>query len=204
MTFETFAVVFATLLGPILAVQAQKMIERISERRRQKQEVFRSLMVTRGSRVSFEHVRALNSIDIVFSQNDKKENKVIKKWRIYAFNLNQNVQDASEAALATWVNKNDELFLDLMEAMALALGVPAEREHLAGAYLPKAHFDTAQAQQRALSSIARVFSGEQPLKMDVTSFPASPEAVSRQEEIQKKLLLALGDGEMNVHITNQP
>ncbi|MGZ7172458.1 DUF6680 family protein [Burkholderia gladioli] len=56
----------ATLLGPVLAVQAQKWVERAREATNRKQSVFTTLMATRQSRVSIDHVRALNSIDLAF------------------------------------------------------------------------------------------------------------------------------------------
>ena len=45
-------VVAATVLGPILAVQAQKAVEAYRERRTRKSRLFELLMATRASRVS--------------------------------------------------------------------------------------------------------------------------------------------------------
>ncbi len=66
LELKEWLIVAATFLGPILAVQAQKWVEAFRERRRRKISVFEQLMATRGSRVSPEHVRALNMIDLVF------------------------------------------------------------------------------------------------------------------------------------------
>ena len=60
------AIVFATLMGPILAVQAQKFLEELREYRAAKLWIFRSLMTTRMQRESVDHVRALNMMDICF------------------------------------------------------------------------------------------------------------------------------------------
>ena len=46
------ATVLATVVGPILAVQAQKAVERAQERSRRKSWVFHQLMATRASRLS--------------------------------------------------------------------------------------------------------------------------------------------------------
>jgi hypothetical protein len=57
------AIVAATLMGPVLAVQAQKWVEWATDRRRRRFSIFNTLMVTRGTRLDFDHVRALNSIE---------------------------------------------------------------------------------------------------------------------------------------------
>ena len=67
MKFSEVLTILAVILGPILAVQAQKAIERWRERRNRKLWVFKTLMATRGSRLSPNHVQALNMIDLEFS-----------------------------------------------------------------------------------------------------------------------------------------
>ena len=62
----TIAIIFATFFGPIVAVQAQKWIENFREKKREKKYVFAMLMYTRGTRVSPEHVQALNRIELAF------------------------------------------------------------------------------------------------------------------------------------------
>ena len=68
MNMETkdWIIALATLLGPILAVQAQKWIEGVREQRTRKLRVFTQLMATRAARLSAEHVQAINMIDLVF------------------------------------------------------------------------------------------------------------------------------------------
>ena len=56
----------AVVIGPILAVQAQKMVERIKDKRERQLKIFKALMTTRAERVSREHVQALNMIYIEF------------------------------------------------------------------------------------------------------------------------------------------
>ena len=66
MTQGEWLIIASTLLGPILAVQAQKWVERAREAVQRRNWIFITLMATRQARVSFEHVRALNSIDLAF------------------------------------------------------------------------------------------------------------------------------------------
>jgi hypothetical protein len=74
----------ATLAGPVLAVQAQKWLERSREKGQRKKNIFYALMGTRATRLAEEHVRALNSIDLEFSTSRSRERAVIDAWRSYA------------------------------------------------------------------------------------------------------------------------
>ncbi|MER1680562.1 hypothetical protein KC846_19100, partial [Enterobacter hormaechei] len=60
------ATIFATLISPLLAVRVQKIIEKSTEKRNIKINIFTELMATRSAeaRLSNEHVRALNMIDL--------------------------------------------------------------------------------------------------------------------------------------------
>ena len=60
------AIVFATIVGPVLAVQAQKWLERSRAIRDRRMRIFRVLMSTRAARLSANHVEALNAISIEF------------------------------------------------------------------------------------------------------------------------------------------
>jgi hypothetical protein len=87
MTSGDWAIVFATLMGPVLAVQAQKWIESLRRTSEAKDLIFKSLMATRGARLSPEHVRALNMIDLTFygkgvSRRTKMEQNVLDAWRV--------------------------------------------------------------------------------------------------------------------------
>ncbi|MHA6848823.1 DUF6680 family protein [Ralstonia syzygii] len=57
---KDWVMVGATIAGPILAVQAQKWVERAREATNRRSLIFTTLMATRQSRISMEHVRALN------------------------------------------------------------------------------------------------------------------------------------------------
>src|SRR5262245_26245326 len=95
----------ATIAGPVLAVQAQKWIERSRAVRERKQRVFYALMVTRATRLADEHVRALNSIDMEFSNTKSKERPVIDAWRSYALQLNRVYDPNNEAQSVAWNNE---------------------------------------------------------------------------------------------------
>lgn len=206
-TFEWF-IILATIIGPILAVQAQKFVERTRERRQHKLRIFYSLMATRAARVSPDHVQALNMIDIEFYGSrifglrlqSKKEKKVVETWRIYHDHLNQHFEPAT---LSAWAARGEELFTDVLHAMSITLGYEFDVVQLKrGIYTPRAHGEQENAQLMIRDSLLKILSGEKALPMAVTSFPTSQELFNRQCEIQKALLEYLS-GERTVKVSIQ-
>lgn len=81
-------IIRAIILGPILAVQAEKVLQRRRENRNRQVGIFKVLMATRGAVLSAAHVEALNRIDLEFSTS-KECTKVIETWKEYFDNLRQ-------------------------------------------------------------------------------------------------------------------
>src|SRR4051794_12725865 len=114
-------IILATLLGPVLAVQAQKYIERARERSNKKGWVLHALMATRAARLSPEHVQALNMIDLVFFGHvigarvwrSKTEQEVLDRWREYHDHLNTKRGD-TDANGALWDSRSSEFFTNLL------------------------------------------------------------------------------------------
>ena len=61
-----FAIIFATLVGPILAVWASEWRQQRKTENDRKEWVFRTLMSTRGAKLRQEHVAAINHIEFAF------------------------------------------------------------------------------------------------------------------------------------------
>ncbi|PVE23176.1 hypothetical protein DC522_16970 [Microvirga sp. KLBC 81] len=161
------AIVFATLLGPILAIQAQKMIERATEAKRRKLEVFHTLMATRATRLAPEHVQALNRIDIEFVDTSRRENArnkpVVDAYRIYLDKLSERAEQ-TEAAIRLWNQTCDELFIELLFAMSQRLGYTFDKVQLKrGIYHPQGHSETELIQNEIRDNYLRIISGQQPL-----------------------------------------
>jgi hypothetical protein len=196
--------IFATLLGPILAVQVQKYLEKNGEERRQKMWIFSTLMATRGATLAADHVRALNMIDLAFNggrlrQRGKTETDVLDAWREYLDHLNTSY---SEANVARWLEKKQELLVLLLSTMAADLDLRYDRVLLRnGAYMPKGHSDLENEQHLLRQLALKVLSGEQPLRMNVTDFPFSPDLVESQQRLQEALASALSQhGYVNVRV----
>jgi hypothetical protein len=125
-----------------------------------------------------------------------KEKEVVNRWRIYADHLNEPLEDRSEARVDVWFAKGDELFTDLLVALAAALGYSFDRVQLKrGIYRPRAHGEAENRQQAIERALVGVLTGETPLSMRVTEVPVSAEAA----DLQKKLLDAYTqDGALKV------
>ena len=111
--FTDTALITATVMGPVLAVQAQKWIERARGRREAQLRIFNTLMATRAARVSPAHVEALNAIDIHFRANGwrvptAKEREVSRRWRIYADHLSIEVDEKNPAGLTACISSGVE------------------------------------------------------------------------------------------------
>lgn len=192
MQSGNWAVICATLLGPVLAVQAQKWIERATERSRRKHWIFETLMATRAIRLDPSHVRALNQIDIEFAPRRflglplhfARDRSVVKAWREYSDILSE--QHSDQMALTAWFQRLDDSFIALMQKIALAQGHAIDKPHIRnGIYYPKAFGDTENRHLAIQDALARVLQGEWALKMNVASFPGPTAEMSAQ---QAKLL----------------
>ena len=199
MDYKDLIIVLATIAGPILAVQAQKAVEAFRERRGRKERVFAQLMATRAARLSGEHVQALNMIDIVFyggsilgfRKRSKGEQAVLDAWKEYHDNLGEG-RDWLEPKLQAHYAKREELFLNLLFAVAQEVGFSFDRVQLKrGAYSPVAH-EELEADQRALQkALLRGFSGESPLKMEVVRIPVDEKAAAEYRGSIERIAVAL-------------
>lgn len=195
MTFDwtlklgDMAIVCATFLGPIAAVQAQKWIERGRERRNRRVTIFRVLMTTRATTLSPAHVEALNVVPIEFYGKEAAFVDVVDAWKTYIDYLyRDNVEPKA------WAEKRVELLNEMLAKMALALGyrfnsVEIKRE----LYSPRGHAAIEGDQEIIRQGFAKLFKGELSLPMDVKSFPSDPEFIQGQIEIQRRLLKCLDE-----------
>ena len=204
-----WSVIIATIAGPILAVQAQKWIERLRERRGRKLRVFQQLMATRASRLSTDHVQALNMIDLVFygthffgiHRRSKGETSVVEAWHEYHDHLGNKFDDST---FAIWNTKGEELFVNLLFAIATDVHFKFDRVQLKkGSYAPIAHGDLEHEQTLIRKSVLKLLSGQSTLKMDVASFPLNEEIAKAQVALQNSMTEAFaGRGALNVIVKN--
>jgi hypothetical protein len=184
---KDWLLLIVTILGPILAVQAQKALEAIREKRHRKAYLFEQLMATRAARVSPEHVRALNMIDLVFygerifgfQKRSSKEQRVLDAWKEYHDHLGVKAEDEQ---IGLWVAQGDELFTNLLYAVSQDLGFKFDRVQLKrGSYSPVAHEQIEAEQTRLRKAALSFFSGKHPVQMNVVGFPFESNGAKKNE-----------------------
>lgn len=188
------AIIFATILGPILAVQAQKYLEKGREIKQRRAWLFRTLMATRATTLSPAHVEALNAVPIEFYGKDKNLKAIINKWKAYLDHLHK------DTAAPGWGDKRLELLVDLLHTMADFLGYEFNTVEIANEiYSPKGHAWIETDQEIIRRGLALLLSGKLALPMEVKSFPSDPAALKEQEEL-RRLLLRWLNGESTVAV----
>ena len=66
LKISDWIMIIAVFLGPIVAVRLTRYLDNKNEIKNRKLELFRTLMSTRAYSISWEHVSALNRIDVEF------------------------------------------------------------------------------------------------------------------------------------------
>lgn len=171
MTISDFFMIIAVVLGPIIAVRVQKIIEGIRDKQKRKDDIFKTLMATRGTKLSPLHIEALNRIDLEFSQDSIKEKPIIEAWKIYLDHLNTHVDQKDpdfQSKLVRWGEKSDEYLIELLYSMAKALGYKFDKVQLKrGVYTPRGQVDLEIDQLVVRKGLIDMISGKQPLSVRI-------------------------------------
>ena len=159
------------LISPLLAVQATVWLQRKRETRERQLEVFKTLMRTRASGLAPDHVQALNMIDVEFYDGSKKQGAVVRAWKAYLDHLN----NATAAPTEVWATRREDLFIDLLHAMATHLGLDFDKTDLRRtSYFPRAYGDTELELLRIRAGLADVVDGRRSLPVTVHPPPPQP------------------------------
>jgi hypothetical protein len=203
---------FAALTGPVLAVQAQKWVERWRERAGRKQLVFQTLMSTRAlsSRLTIEHANALNMIDLVFyghrlarkARPTKTELAVTSAWKTYRTHLNSTYPKDDATAGGTWTGTSDTLFANLLVALAADVGYDFERIQISdGVYQPSGQGNSVFELTQIRHALLELLNGNRNLNMAVKAFPP-PAEDNKIIEANTRLAAALEGGILKVKLEN--
>ncbi len=143
-----WGVVFATLIGPILAVWASEWRQLRRVRDDRKEWVFRTLMTTRSARLNPDHIQALNHIDFVFHHNTE----IIDAWGQYFSHLKSDRgQNAPE--IKAWESTADSRLTDLIHLMAKDLNISFSKTYIMQpSYYPRG-YEFTEAQQNELRAL---------------------------------------------------
>ena len=198
--FTDILIIFATIIGPILAVQAQKAIERFTDDRSRKEKIFYAIMSTRMSRLNIDHILALNSIPLVFGNSvflnrrrtSRSEQRVLEAWDSYQDVLNTRVAELTEPHFTNWVQRRDDEFNNLLLKMSESLGFHFNKLQITkGAYAPIAQANLEKNQQDIVEGLAKLFRNEYSLPLTINSISQDEDAVALQKKTQEALFQAL-------------
>jgi hypothetical protein len=175
MNISDSALIAATVSGPILAVQAQKWVERATESRKRRRWIFDTIMSNRATRLADDNIKALNAIDLEFRPRllpSRKDRAVVSAWRTLFGELTQGLGRAGASpdidAINRWNERCGEYYVKLESAMAAALGFRFTDEELRrGIYHPIGHSEREMAQLAILHNLKRVLAGETAINMNV-------------------------------------
>jgi hypothetical protein len=192
------AIIFATLVGPILAVQAQKWLEKSRAITDRRNHIFRVLMGTRAAVLSPAHVEALNAIPVEFYGSSVRLKTINETWKVF---LDHHMQQDAPLTDAWW-QKRQDLFVDLLHLIAQFLGYGFSRSQLArDIYNPQAHGELETEQTIIRKGIVKLFNGEAALPMAVKEFPATmDEATFDNQAAIAKLLTEWLEGQRAVKV----
>lgn len=194
------AIIVATVLGPILAVQAQKWLERGRAIQDRREGIFRVLMATRAAMLSQTHVEALNAIPVEFYGTKGKLKEINDAWKLY---LDHHTQEGNFSD--AWMHKRLDLFNDLMHRISEYLGYGFSRAQLArDIYSPKAHGDLETDQIIIRQGLAKLLSGESVLPMAVKELPDTLDEATLENQAKiQALLLEWLSGNRSVNVVNE-
>ncbi|HEY9172256.1 MAG TPA: DUF6680 family protein [Verrucomicrobiae bacterium] len=206
MTISDSLMMFAVLIAPFLAVFAQKQIENWRTKRDTKLWIFKTLMATRGATLSFNHVQALNMIDLEFSDRNLKEKEVKRIWKEYLNHLGSLPTDPEQkkAALPTWSDKRDDYLAGLLEAMGKCFGYDFDKVYIKkGIYSPEGHAQDELEQRAMRFFLLQVLQGQRRFPIAATLEPADEAAAKFGKKYQKSIIEVLeGKSDLKVTIHN--
>ena len=181
--------ILAVVAAPLLALQAQWWLQLLREKRNRKLWIFKTLMSTRGARISPEHVTALNSIEVEFHEKDSKNKAIVAAWRKYLDHLDTPSKLNAEgqpdpAEQSRWTDESNNLFIALLYQIALALDYDFDEVLLKrGFYAPRGHDELETDQLLLRKGLLRVLYGTR--SIGVAMPPPSEDEISQQERIRQ-------------------
>jgi hypothetical protein len=169
MTLTDWLTIIAMILGPLVAVQVTRYLDTRQEIRDRKLQIFKTLMATRGYAVSWEHVGALNRIDLEFQGENEGEKAVIDAWKAYLDHLHR-----KDLSLEIWGDKRVDLFSELLHKMSQVLGYKFDKTHIKNSsYSPTAHGNLDLELQVIRTQLIEMLDGKRPLPVSVSA-PQTP------------------------------
>jgi hypothetical protein len=151
-------------------VQAQKAIERATDKKRRRMRLFETLMATRATRMAPAHVEALNSIPLTFYGNRRGLKEITTAWNDYLAHLSDETK--RKANYDAWIGEGIPKFVDVVFYMSAYLGISLSRQDIQnGIYMPEGHTAIEADLHKIRWGFARVFEGKFGFPIYVNNLP---------------------------------
>lgn len=177
--------IVAIIIAPLSALFIQSKLDERKVASARRLNIFKTLMATRASVLSLEHIKALNMIDIEFYRS-KKYREVRKAWRSYLLVRTSNIPVSNEMQFTMqFAQKCEDTLTELLVKMGDSLGYEFDETHIKQSiYKPKSHADDEGYQAFIKEKLAQFFSGDISLPMNIKSLPVNQEEVQEQKKVR--------------------
>ncbi len=169
--FTDILIMSVTFLGPIMAVQIQKLLERNRETNSSRTRLFKTLMSTRALNLSPVHVEALNAVPIEFYGTTGQLKSINLKWKIYYEHLLLPANGDPN-----WEAKRRDLLFGLLLAMSQFLEYDFDEVDIKKVYTPQGHAVIEADQEIIRRGFAGLFRGEVTIPVEVRQSAHAPAA----------------------------
>jgi hypothetical protein len=167
MSISDWLMITAVILGPIVAVQLTRHLDKKKEIRERKLWVFKTLMATRASSLSPHHVEALNRIDLEFDVKNQNEKAVIEAWKAYLDLLGD-----TQIPQDQWGTRRVDLLIELLHKMAKVLDYEFDKTHIKNSsYYPRGYGELQEDQAAIRRGVKELIEGRRVIPMHVTNLP---------------------------------
>lgn len=160
----TIIIAVATLIGPILAVVATRIVDVWRERSQRRYQIFVALMATRRQTLNNAHVEAINKIDVEFANN----REVIRSLRAYMDELEEPINQGDNS-LDLRERRRRRRFAELIQAIGKATGKRLDKnDFLEGGFYPQGWADYEDLQFRNMKLFNSLLSQRSALKISAS------------------------------------
>jgi hypothetical protein len=156
----------ALMLGPLLALQVQRMLDNRREAKNRRLWVFRTLMMNRATNMNPDYIRALNLIDLTFDSD--KESKVREAWKLLLDGFGELGAAKEKEAINRAYENCREFTVSLFQVMGLSLGYKFDKVDIKKAtYYPKGLTDVEEEQHALRKKVLELLDGSRRLPVGV-------------------------------------
>lgn len=172
--------ILAILAAPWVALWIQAKLDAKKEAKGRRLNIYKTLMATRATPLSQEHVRALNMIDLEF-YGKKKYQSIRSAWQAY-LRVRIEHKATNEKEIIDFNKACDETLTTLLVKMGKTLGYNFNEENIRKSlYKPGGHVSEENYQTFIRAKLSDLFSGSFALPMNLK---VSPEELQEQKKLR--------------------